>query len=46
MSVGIPALTIETGNVDTPLPDSQYKKIWNENWKVFAVIADWVKNNS
>lgn len=46
ISVGIPALTVETGSVDTPLPDSQYPKIWRENWKVFAVIAKWVKMNT
>ncbi len=45
MSRGIPSITLETGKVASPLPESEYARIWNENRNIFAAVAAWVKDN-
>ena len=35
----IPAVCIETGTVDCPLPYSQWQKVWNENHMMMVTLA-------
>ena len=43
--LGIPSLTIETGSVVCPLPQSQCALVWKQNADLLGYLCNWVKNN-
>ncbi len=43
--LGIPSLTIETGSVSCPLPQSQCALVWEQNYDLLGYLCNWVKEN-
>lgn len=43
--LGIPSLTIETGSVSCPLPQTQCALVWEQNYDLLGYLCNWVKEN-
>jgi g-D-glutamyl-meso-diaminopimelate peptidase len=43
-AMGIPSVTIEIGTRECPLPLDEFYTIWERNKNVYAVVAEWAKD--